>query len=176
MYFLFRFVLDQCCVSSKISIFYFLIAMFYSFDVRSGSYHKRWGKSKFSQSQTPEVLRHEQNFVHWKYDFFSASGRIPGGNRICQAVPGDTARSLFSIWSINFHSWNCSDKHEMKIRSDRRCLQPLRKFAHLRAVGEHEVRVVSQKMALYPIKYSYIYCLTTCKVLWQNQSLKIKLA
>lgn len=149
--------------------------MLYSFDARSGLYHKRWGRNKFSQSQTPEVLRHVQNFVHGKY-YFSARGRIPGGNRICQAVPEDTARSLFSIWSISFHSSNCSDKHEMKIRSDRIWLQPLRAFTHLRAFGEHEVSIVSQKMALCPIKYSYAYCLTTSKVLWQNQSLKIKLA
>lgn len=79
---------------------------------------------------------------------FAASGRIPGGNRICQAVPGDTACSLFSVWSVSFHSSNCSDKHEMKIRSDRIWLQPLRKFAHLLAFGEHGVSIVSQKSGI----------------------------
>lgn len=91
---------------------------------------------------------------------FAASGRTPGGNRICQTITGDKAYSLFSIWPVNFRSSNCNDKHEMKIRrSD--SWQPLSKFAHLQALGEHRfsMKFVSQKSGMTSYKIRLILLL-----------------
>lgn len=156
MYFLLRFVLDQCCVSSKISSL-FSISWYQCFIHlmldQAGTIKDEEG----TNSVKAKHLRYwgMYKILYMENKIFSASGRIPGGNRICQAVPEDTARSLLSIWSINFHSSNCSDKHEMKIRSDRIWLQPFKSICSFESIwwtwGQHSVPengIMSRKIQL----------------------------